>query len=128
MDLGLVGRHVLVAGASKGLGFAVTSMLLKEGARVAAVARDEATLQEANSKWMSESPGSVVQTLALDLSVSTSVDPLRKFIAAIGTLDGVIVVAGSGRPSDESMTEAFGKDHRLGLVPIQRMTPNIAIF
>ena len=32
MDLGLVGSHVVVAGASRGLGFAIVRYLLEEGA------------------------------------------------------------------------------------------------
>ena len=42
MDLGLTDRHVVVTGASSGLGFAVAEVLVAEGARVTLVARDEA--------------------------------------------------------------------------------------
>lgn len=41
MDLGLTDRHVVVTGASSGLGFAVAEVLVAEGARVTIVARDE---------------------------------------------------------------------------------------
>lgn len=41
MDLGLDDRHVVVTGASSGLGFAVAEVLVAEGARVTVVARDE---------------------------------------------------------------------------------------
>lgn len=41
MDLGLDGRHVVVTGASSGLGFAVAEVLVDEGALVTIVARDD---------------------------------------------------------------------------------------
>lgn len=47
MDLQLSDRTVLVTGASSGVGLAVTAMLLEEGARVIAIARDAARLEAA---------------------------------------------------------------------------------
>lgn len=41
MDLGLAGRRALVSGGSQGIGLAVASRLLREGASVAICARDE---------------------------------------------------------------------------------------
>ena len=41
MDLGLAGRRALVSGGSHGIGWAVASRLLREGASVAICARDE---------------------------------------------------------------------------------------
>jgi 3-oxoacyl-[acyl-carrier protein] reductase len=41
MDLGLKGKVALVAGASKGLGFAVAKALAAEGASVSISSRDE---------------------------------------------------------------------------------------
>src|SRR2546423_15172076 len=39
MDLGLTGKRVLVTGASKGIGLAITSALVTEGANVVAGSR-----------------------------------------------------------------------------------------
>lgn len=47
MDLELQGRHVLVTGASKGIGLACVQAFLKEGARVSMVSRDEGNLRHA---------------------------------------------------------------------------------
>lgn len=47
MDLGLKGRRALVLGASAGLGFAVASELVREGARVAICSRSEERIRAA---------------------------------------------------------------------------------
>jgi 3-oxoacyl-[acyl-carrier protein] reductase len=47
MDLGLKGKVVMVAGASRGLGFAVAKALAGEGASVSIASRDEASICEA---------------------------------------------------------------------------------
>ena len=47
MDLGLGGRAYVVTGASSGVGLAVASQLLAEGAHVAACARDAERLEKA---------------------------------------------------------------------------------
>jgi 3-oxoacyl-[acyl-carrier protein] reductase len=47
MDLGLSGKVAMVAGASRGLGFAVAEALSREGARVSIASRDERAIQAA---------------------------------------------------------------------------------
>ena len=46
MDMGLSGRRALVTGASRGLGCAIATSLIGEGADVAICARDEARIHE----------------------------------------------------------------------------------
>lgn len=46
MDLDLAGRHVLVTGASKGIGLAIATAFAAEGARLTLVARREDVLKE----------------------------------------------------------------------------------
>jgi 3-oxoacyl-[acyl-carrier protein] reductase len=50
MDLGLTGKVAMVAGASRGLGFAVAQALAREGAKVSIASRDEAAIQAAASR------------------------------------------------------------------------------
>jgi 3-oxoacyl-[acyl-carrier protein] reductase len=50
MNLGLVGKVAMVAGASRGLGFAVASELAREGARVSMASRDAAAVQAAAAR------------------------------------------------------------------------------
>jgi 3-oxoacyl-[acyl-carrier protein] reductase len=47
MDLGLSGKVAMVAGASRGLGFAVAEALAHEGVRVSIASRDSSAIQEA---------------------------------------------------------------------------------
>jgi 3-oxoacyl-[acyl-carrier protein] reductase len=47
MDLGLKGKVAMVAGASRGLGFAVASVLASEGALVSMASRDEGAISSA---------------------------------------------------------------------------------
>jgi NAD(P)-dependent dehydrogenase (short-subunit alcohol dehydrogenase family) len=47
MDLGFVGKVVVVTGASKGIGYACAEAFAREGARVALVSRSDANLDAA---------------------------------------------------------------------------------
>jgi 3-oxoacyl-[acyl-carrier protein] reductase len=107
MDLGLAGRHVLVAGASRGLGFSIVSQLLAEGVMVTAVGRDQSSLDHAERRWMKQFSQARVETLRLDLSASSAIAPLELALARQGELHGLIVVAGSGRPTGEPLNAAF---------------------
>ncbi len=117
MDLGLTGRHVLVAGASRGLGSAIVSALLTEGAKVTAVGRDPESLAAARTLWIAGAPQAIVSTFALDLSDSASVDPLASYLAGEGELDGVIAVAGSGRPAGQPPLKAFATATETNVMP-----------
>ena len=50
MDLELTDRVIVVTGASKGIGFATSEALLKEGARVVLIARDANRLDIVSKK------------------------------------------------------------------------------
>jgi NAD(P)-dependent dehydrogenase (short-subunit alcohol dehydrogenase family) len=50
MDLGLIGKVVLITGGSKGIGYACTEAFAAEGARVAVVSRSEANLAAAAAR------------------------------------------------------------------------------
>jgi 3-oxoacyl-[acyl-carrier protein] reductase len=67
MDLGLKGFVALVAGASRGLGYATARQLLLEGARVVINSRDPEKLAKAGEKLIAETGGEVF-TLAGDMA------------------------------------------------------------
>ena len=50
MDLGLKGKVAMVAGASRGLGYAVAEALAREGARVSIASRDEQAINAAAAR------------------------------------------------------------------------------
>ena len=117
MDLGLAGSHVIVSGASRGLGFAVVGQLLAEGARVTAIGRERESLDAAHAQWKADAPNGSVFCLDLDLSDGRSVEPLAAHIAHEGVLDGVVVVAGNGRPVIGSLSSAFERATARNVTP-----------
>ena len=93
MDLGLTGKRVLVAAASKGLGRAIAAEFVREGARVAICSRDQARIARAATDIGAE--------LGIAADVSTELG-CRTFIEegtmALGGIDVLIVNAGGPKP------------------------------
>jgi NAD(P)-dependent dehydrogenase (short-subunit alcohol dehydrogenase family) len=74
MDLGLSGRRALVAGASRGLGRAVSLELAAEGAAVVAVARNLDKLRDLSAASPAQ-PGSITPHVC-DLADATAIGGL----------------------------------------------------
>jgi NAD(P)-dependent dehydrogenase (short-subunit alcohol dehydrogenase family) len=93
MDLGLAGRSYLVTGASSGVGLATTAMLLAEGARVAACARDLGRLRDE----VAALPGAAERAVTVAADVRDA-DQVERFVAeavaGFGGVDGVVNNAG----------------------------------
>ena len=93
MDLQLTDRTVLVTGASSGVGLAVTEMLLQEGARVIAVARDRGRLDEAAAALQAD-PSRLLAATA-DVTDRAQVESaVSAGVAHFGSLDAVVCNAG----------------------------------
>ena len=96
MDLGLEGRAALVGGASKGIGKAIATQLLKEGAAVMICSRSEENLAAAAEVMRAETGQDAEYTLC-DMS---SADDIKRTVKAaaekLGRLD--IVVNNAGGP------------------------------
>jgi 3-oxoacyl-[acyl-carrier protein] reductase len=93
MDLGLKGRRALVLGASAGLGFAVGSEMVKEGARVALCSRSEERIRAAAAN-MGAALG-----VAADLSVPGATrSVVEKVKESFGGLD-ILVINTGGPPT-----------------------------
>lgn len=73
MDLGLKGKVAMVAGASRGLGYAVAEALAREGARVSIASRDEQAIKAAAARI-----GGDVLAVAVDVR---SADAIRRWAA-----------------------------------------------
>ncbi|MGH9314548.1 MAG: SDR family oxidoreductase [Vicinamibacterales bacterium] len=95
MDLGLKGKVAMVAGASRGLGFAVAKALAAEGASVSIASRDEAAICEA-AKRLTGPSGDV---FAMAADVRTAED-IARWAAATGRRFGGIdlLFTNSGGP------------------------------
>jgi 3-oxoacyl-[acyl-carrier protein] reductase len=94
VDLGLSGKRVLVAAASKGLGRAIAAEFVREGAQVAICSRDRARIQQVAT----EIGGG---TIGIDADVSTE-EGCGRFIdesvKRLGGIDVLVVNAGGPKP------------------------------
>ena len=107
MDLGLSGKNVVVAGASKGIGFACAEAFLREGANVALVSRNRANLDAALER-LSNPPKRIA--VAADL---TRADDAARMIEDVesmfGPIDVLVNSAGAAKryPPSELSTTAW---------------------
>ncbi|KAA3664462.1 MAG: SDR family NAD(P)-dependent oxidoreductase [Chloroflexi bacterium] len=94
MDLGLKGKVILVAAASKGLGYGIAEAAAQEGATVCIGSRTEADIVAAAARLHNET-GSEVMGMVLD---ATSAESIQNWVATaqerFGGIDGLVVNAG----------------------------------
>ena len=110
MDLDLKGRHALVTGASRGIGWACARLFLTEGARVTLVARDAGRLAEARERLLAVCPGAEVAVQAADLRDAAAADQMVSAAeAGLGPVDILVNSAGAARrtPPDELTPQAW---------------------
>lgn len=88
----LKGKHVIVTGASRGLGLSIAREFVEQGAWVHAIGRDSKALKEAEKILLKS--GETFVMLALDLCDEAAV---RGFINGLKTLDVLVNNAGIAR-------------------------------
>ena len=100
MDLGLKGKVAMVAGASRGLGFAVAQALANEGALVSIASRDEASIGEAAKRLGCD------QVLATPLDVRSAEGIQRWTRATEDRFGGVdlLFANGGGPPAGAALS------------------------
>ena len=100
MDLGLQGKVAMVAGASRGLGFAVAQALANEGALVSIASRDEASIGAAAKRLGCE------QVLATPLDVRSAEGIQRWARATEDKFGGVdlLFANGGGPPAGAALS------------------------
>ena len=113
MDLGLEGKAAVVAGASKGMGRAIARGLAAEGARVALLARDAATLEQAAGE-IARTTGAETLAVPTDVTRRDQVErAVEAAVARFGRLDILVANAGGPPPgnfdavTDEQWQQAF---------------------
>ncbi|MBP3044803.1 SDR family oxidoreductase [Arthrobacter jiangjiafuii] len=76
MDLQLTGKTAFISGSTQGIGYAVATMLAREGVAVTINGRDAGKLATAVEALQREVPGSVVDGIAADFAVPAQVERL----------------------------------------------------
>lgn len=108
MNQELDGRRILLTGASRGIGRAAAELLLRHGARVLGVARDEQRLATAKRE-LSAGGFSHFNSMALDLTRPDAGAQLRqRLIDDWGGVDLVILNAGVQYKGGDIMSEPEG--------------------
>ena len=110
MDLELDNRHVLITGASRGIGLACARLFLAEGARVTLVARDVARLEAARAALAADFPASSVAAHAADLcDADAAASMVQAAQAGQGPVDILVNSAGAARrtPPDDLTPRAW---------------------
>ena len=122
MDLGLKGKTALVAGGSKGIGFAVAKGLAAEGVRVCVSARDETTLQQAVEEL--RLAGGEAFGIPADVSVPGQVETLFERTRQRLSDPDILIVNAGGPPAGKAETtpdDAWMKGYDLTLMSAVRL-------
>lgn len=114
MDIEVKDKVFLVAGGSKGLGFAIAKQLVTEGAKVAIASRDQANLDHALDRLQNIGGDSSVVAHVCDVSDGSAITPwVNAVIEHYGRLDGIVCNAGGPTPGmfdnldDSAWEQAF---------------------
>src|SRR2546428_6519381 len=124
MDLGLRGKSILVAAASKGLGRAVATEFAREGSGVALCSRDRAVSERVAAEVAQETGAEV---LGIGADVATP-EGCRSFVAKaverFGAVDALVCNAGGPPPGkfDELDDAAWQRAVELTLFSAVRLT------
>lgn len=86
MDLQLHDKTALVSGSTKGIGFAIASLLAAEGARVIVNGRTDAAVGEAAAAILKLAPSARVDGFAGDLATAAPVEALARRFPAVDIL------------------------------------------
>jgi 3-oxoacyl-[acyl-carrier protein] reductase len=107
MDLGLDSKRVLIAGASRGIGLAMAKGFLREGARVALLARNPEPLSEAAGRLATEYGEAQVLGCLVDCADESAWPAvLAKIRSVWAGLDVAISNVGDGRGPQDALPSA----------------------
>jgi 3-oxoacyl-[acyl-carrier protein] reductase len=107
MDLGLSGRAVLIAGASRGIGLACAESFLREGANVAITGRRRNTLDDATATLASISGGRLMAIQGDMNDEEIARNAVERVVREFERLDVAVANVGSGKgPAGWELTRA----------------------
>jgi 3-oxoacyl-[acyl-carrier protein] reductase len=107
MDLGLDGKRILIAGASRGIGLAMAERFLEEGARVLLLARNGVPLADAARRLAAASDSDRVLTCPADCADESAWPAvLEKIMSAWHGLDVAVANVGDGRGPMDALPNA----------------------
>lgn len=107
MNLELTGKHVLITGASKGIGYACAEGFAREGCNVTLAARNIQSLQQAQVKLKDSYPEVNIEICVADLSKS---EEQLRLAQMAGDYD--ILVNNAGSNPSGTLTETTEEDWR----------------
>ncbi len=123
MDLGLKNKVIMVAAASKGLGYGIAEAVAQEGAKLSIASRTEADITAAAERLQAET-GSEVMGVVFDATDAQSIlDWAAATKKRFGGIDGLVINAG-GPPAgsfDEFDDAAWQRGFELTLLSSVRM-------
>jgi len=125
VDLGLTGKSVLVAAASKGLGRASAELFAAEGAKVAMCSRDEAAITRAAEAIGRATGSRTILPIAADVSTDEGCETfVQSALSAYGAIDVLVVNAGGPQPGrfDDLDDAAWEKAFELTVMSAVRLT------
>lgn len=94
MDLGLTGKVIMVAAASKGLGFGIAQALSREGAKVSIASRTLKDIEKAAEALHEETGSEVLGTVFDAVEASSIMKWTDATCKRFGGVDGLVVNAG----------------------------------
>jgi 3-oxoacyl-[acyl-carrier protein] reductase len=124
VDLELTGKRAWVVGGSSGLGKAVATALVREGAAVALSARNQERLRETTDQLAGIGSGPVLD-FHLDVTDPQSIrDVAEKVVEGLGGLDILVANAGGPPPGtfEDIEYETFAAAYELLLASAFRLT------
>lgn len=108
-------KHVLISGASTGLGFAFAQLVAQRGAKVSIVSKHAGRLAHAASELQAIAAHKVVAEAA-DVGVNDAVvDAVRRAEAVHGPVDVVVACAGLAQPGLVEATDAAVYEQQMRL-------------
>jgi len=134
MDLGLSGKVVFVAGASRGIGLGIVEACLAEGAKLAITARGAEGLEETRARLAAQYGEDRLLAIAGDMrDTQTIEDAVARTEAELGPIFGAVANVGlypcppgievDDDTWDKGFTQNLDSAWRLSRAVLRRMTP-----